>query len=399
MKDVVIIADFCSAFDGKSNNRFIYIAEKLLEKDYQVEIITSDFFHGDKKHFDPTVKEYNGLKVTMLHEPAYTKNISIKRFLAHYKWGKEVGKYLKKRKKPDVVYCAIPTLKAASVAGKYCNKNGIKFIIDIQDLWPEAYKMVLNIPLISNILFLPFKVLADKAYRRADKIIAVSQTYVKRALAVNKKNNNGYAVFLGTDLKTFDKNVEIGRKILKNSGEIWMGYCGTLGSSYNLLIVFDALKRINDSKIKFIIMGDGPKKEEFERTSKGLNVFFTGRLPYQDMCGVLSQCDFVINPIMHNAAQSIINKHADYAAVGLPVINTQENNEYRKLVEQYNMGFNVDNNDIDDLAEKIQILSNDATLRSKMGKNARKCAEELFDRDKTYSIITNLAKDTGGGCY
>ena len=83
MKDVVIIADFCSAFDGKGNNRFVYIAENLLKKDFQVEIVTSDFFHSDKKYFNPIIKDYKGLKVTMLHEPAYQKNVSIKRFLAH----------------------------------------------------------------------------------------------------------------------------------------------------------------------------------------------------------------------------------------------------------------------------------------------------------------------------
>lgn len=105
------------------------------------------------------------------------------------------------------------------------------------------------------------------------------------------------------------------------------------------------------------------------------------------MCGRLAACDIVVNPIMHNAAQSIINKHADYAAVGKAVLSTQENKEYIALVEAYQMGFNCKNNDYKDLADKIILLMQDESLRIKMGKNARKCAEEKFDRAQSYSQL------------
>ena len=389
MKDVVIIADFCSAFDGKGNNRFVYIAENLLKKDFQVEIVTSDFFHSDKKYFNPIIKDYKGLKVTMLHEPAYQKNVSIKRFLAHYKWGKEVGKYLKNRKKPDVVYCAIPTLKAASVAGKYCNKYGIKFIVDIQDLWPEAFKMVFNVPIISSILFWPFKILVNKAYRRADEIVGVSQTYVNRALKVSKKVKEGHSVFLGTDIEKFDRNVEFGQKLKKDKHEIWLGYCGSLGTSYDLSFVFAAMRKCNNPNLKFIIMGCGPKEADFRNNSLDLNVVFLGRLPYSDMCSVLNQCDIVVNPIKSKSAASIINKHADYAASGRPVLNTQNSEEYMKLVELYQMGFNV-NDDLNFFSEKMNLLCVDDSLRNNMGKNSRRCAMDLFDRKKSYNAIFDL---------
>ena len=46
-RDVVIVADFCGSFDGKSNNRFITIAEMLSDK-CKVELITGDFCHEKK---------------------------------------------------------------------------------------------------------------------------------------------------------------------------------------------------------------------------------------------------------------------------------------------------------------------------------------------------------------
>ncbi len=37
----------------------------------------------------------------------------------------------------------MPSLDVAKVAAKYAKENNIRFIIDIQDLWPEAFRMVL----------------------------------------------------------------------------------------------------------------------------------------------------------------------------------------------------------------------------------------------------------------
>lgn len=91
------------------------------------------------------------------------------------------------------------------MCANYCKKNNIKFIIDVQDLWPEAFRMVFNIPIISSILFYPMKKKADYIYSIADKIVAVSETYCNRALKANKKVDKGITAFLGTDLKYFDE--------------------------------------------------------------------------------------------------------------------------------------------------------------------------------------------------
>lgn len=385
---ILIIAHFCSIF-YKTNNRLNYIAGMLSDNN-KIEIITTEFDHGTKKareHFSENLP----YKVTFLHEPGYSKNVCLKRFYSHFKWGLQVRKYLKSIEKPDVVYCAVPSLTGPYFAAKYCEKYNIKFIIDVQDLWPEAFKMVFNIPVLSPLIFSPFKFLANGIYKRADEIVAVSDTYATRALKANKKCKETHTVFLGTNLNTFDSNVAANR-IEKQDDNLKIGYCGALGNSYDLTCVMDALKLIKNQGLKapqFIVLGDGPRKDEFEQYAKkkDIDVFFYGRVSYDKMCGILSACDMVVNPITKGAAQSIINKHADYAASGLPVVNTQECEEYRNLVDEYKMGFNCNNNDPRDLAEKIILLMNDEQLRSRMGANARKCAEEKFDRRISYNEI------------
>lgn len=395
MKDILIVTHFTQAPNEQGNGRFHYIANKLTDnEENQIEIVTTSFSHRYKRKRIITNEELNGVcyKFTMVDEPEYPKNVCLKRFYSHYIMSRNLEKYLKSRRKPDVIYCAIPSLDVAKVAAKYARKNDIRFIIDVQDLWPEAFEMVFHVPVLSGLLFAPMKRQADYAYRQADEIVAVSETYLNRALKVNKKCNRGHVVFLGTELETFDNNKHTDIKWSKENTELWLGYCGTLGSSYDLICVIDALRIIQDKGLtvpKFVVMGDGPRRKEFEDygRERGVACLFTGSLPYQQMCALLVKCDMVVNPITHAAAQSIINKHADYAASGLPVLNTQECEEYRELVAEYNMGFNCNNNDAKDLADKMVLLINNPILRREMGCNARRCAEEKFDRGKSYQKI------------
>ena len=389
--DILIVANFCMDFSKNDNGRFSYLANEL-SKTHSVEIVTSDFYHITKMKRE-SVGATNYV-VSLLPEPGYVRNISLKRFYSHWMWGREVKKYLASRDRPDVVYCAVPSLTGPFNVARYCKRNHIKFIIDIQDLWPEAFQMVFRVPIIGDLIFAPFKFIANQIYKCADEVVAVSDTYVDRAKMVNPAIKKGHCVFLGTKLDTFDEFVNA-HDVRKNTSELVLGYCGTLGSSYDLTCVFDALVFLRKKGFcppKFLIMGDGPRINEFREYAEKLelNCEFTGRLPYGDMCANLVLCDMVVNPITKGAAQSIINKHADYAACGLPVLNTQECIEYRKLVEQYHMGINCENGNAESLANAMIELIQSDELRYEMGKNARKCAEQKFDRKNSYAEICTV---------
>lgn len=310
----------------------------------------------------------------------------LKRFNSHKKLSKNIKEYLEKRRKPDIIYCAIPSLAVGKIVAQYAEKNGVRFVIDIQDLWPEAFKMVFKIPLLSNAIFYPMKRQANYIYKCADDIIAVSETYCNRALKVNKKVKKGLSVFLGTDLNYFDEckeknNVEFNDNIIR------IVYIGTLGHSYDILLIMKAIKILNNQgikNIKFIVMGDGPLKDDFEKFAKEkhINCEFTGRLEYEKMVGLLCSCDIAVNPIKKGSAGSIINKVGDYAMAGIAVVNTQASLEYKEIVEKYKIGYNSSDNDLSDLVVKMKRLIKNKKLRDEMGRNNRNLAEEKFDRKK-----------------
>ena len=397
--NIVIAAQFLGDIKNPEtyNSRFLTIADMLVEKGHNVTIATTNFIHNKKCHIDG-VTSYKKIKVEALNEPGYKKNVCLKRFWSHYVLAKRLKKWLENIEKPDVIYCAIPSLDFAYEAAKYAKKNNIKFIIDIQDLWPEAFEMVFNIPVIKDIIFYPLRKKANKVYALADEIVAVSKTYGDRALKVNKKCKQAHVVFLGTDLSKFDNCKEEPVFVKKGNDEIWLGYVGTLGHSYDIKTVIDSLDKLRDRefyhRLKFIVVGDGPLRDEFEKYAdeKMVNVHFTGMLPYPQMVATLCKCDIAINPIVKNAAQSIINKHADYAAAGIPVISTQECNEYKELVSLWDMGYNCECENIDEIAYRIeQLICSNGELLEK-GRNARVCAENKFNRCSTYEKIIEIVE-------
>lgn len=393
--NIIIIANFPAALDGTQLGRFTYLGEMLCNKGHNVEIIISSFHHGKKQQREPISARFSS-KITMIYEPGYPNNVCLKRFYSHYIWGKGVEKYLKSlSNKPNVIYCAIPSLTAAVRAAKICHKNGIRFITDIQDLWPEAFQMVIKNKIL-QLCLKPIEWYVNMAYRAADITVAVSDTYVNRGLRVNKHSKKSLCVYLGNDGEKFDRGRET-YKIDRPTDELWIAYIGTLGYSYDIPCAIDGIIKaqeiIGDNiKLKFVVMGNGPLRNKFEdyAKEKGLYCEFTGSLPYEKMVGLMCSCDMVINPIIKGAAQSITNKVGDYALSGLPVISTQECQEYRNLIEQYHCGFNCEVGNSDDVAKAIVSLVNDNELYVSMKEGSEKLGQERFDRRKTYSKIIDI---------
>lgn len=399
---VFIIAHFCDYGQEQTNNRFNYLAELLARKGVDVELITSSFSHRDKLQRNKDDASSSLYKTTLIYEPSYQKNVSLKRLLvSHPVMARNLRKYLEGCAKPDMIYCAIPSADVAEQAANYAKKHKIPFILDVQDLWPEAYRFVFKNNAIYTAAAWPMKIRANNIYAAADQIVAVSDTYARRANSVNKKCKKTVTVYLGTDAAAFDWCVkENTPPYSKPDTQFWVGYCGTLGHSYDLNTVMMAMRVLADRGVKnlhLMVIGSGPLEEYFKTKAAqlGISCTFTGKLPYGQMCAQLVQCDIAVNPIAAGAAQSIINKHADYAIAGLPVISTQENEEYRNLLVEYNCGINCEPGDVLQVADAICTLAKNQELCLAMGKNARKMGLEKFDRGESYSKIVEALPFVG----
>lgn len=401
MGEIWVIAPFAGIAKAKYRNRFQYLAKILTDNNYEVKLFTSDFSHSEKNHIDENDFEDYSFDIQLIHEPGYPNNVSVKRALSHINYSYNLKKFINKfENTPDIIYAAYPTMSAAFVAGKYAKKNNIPFVIDVQDTWPESISAAIDTEKnLVKILMWPFTKFADNIYRRADLVIGVSETYAQRANLKNSNSKNFISVYIGAELNTFDKVDVNSFNIEKNNDDIWITYIGTLSYSYDIETTIKAFAKLdNNSNLKLNILGTGPDEDKLIKLSKELkvynkNVFFHGYLDYKKMVAYLKLSDLALNAIRGKAKQTITNKLGDYVSAGLPILNSCQEEEVLKLIENKDLGVNYKPGDPDSLINAINEIMKDKTKLINYGKNSRNFAEEYFDRKNSYQIIINKLEE------
>lgn len=393
-KDILLIANYWHFEIEKESSRYRSFAE-ILCKQYDLEVVTSTFCHLKKTQRNEKELRLKDLpyKMKLCYEKGYKTNISLQRIFSYTQFGRNVLRYLKTRKKPELIIVSVPSLAVADYVSKYAKDNNIPLIVDIQDLWPEAFKMAIHIPVLSDILFAPMMHQANQIYSRANIIMAVSDAYVARGKLVNPLADT-LSIYIGTDSE-FVRKVTDGIEVPREEGKFVIAYIGALGYSYDIKGVIEAIKLLKDEEhiddIKFIVMGDGVCREEFETYAwkSGIDCEFTGLLEYGKMMKTLMACDIAVNPIVGRSVSSIINKVSDYAAAGIPVVNTQNSREYRSLLERFHAGINVENGNIEQLSQAILTYYQDGARRQTDGTNGKRLFVELFDRQRNYPKLVD----------
>lgn len=384
---------------GYKRNLFLF--DMLKKYGYDVKLLTGDFNHYSKrkrdiKKFREEYPDYNS--IIIIPKLSYVKNVSIKRYLSDLIFSKDAVKWtIEHLQEFDVIYTSMPDMEIINGISKKCKELNKKLIVDVRDLHPEALRVVIKNPLLYKVLTYPMKCRADKAYAAADELIAVSQEYLNRAQLVNPNTSEPTVVYLGSSLKKFDKGIEkYAASITKKDGEFWIAYAGTLGESYDLDTVLIAAKKIyNDisNSIRFKILGQGPDEERLRKIVKDHNIHnvdFLGFLPYEVMAAYLSKCDLTLNAIKRSASASIINKVADYFSSGKPMLNSCCCKEQQEMVELNNVGLNYEPGDIQSFYSAVKKLYENDLLRLEYGRNARRLAEEKFDREESYKKILKI---------
>ena len=399
MKRIAIIADDVAMPGEKGLGRIYYLADLMAANGFDVELITADFQHWQKSYRTDeqkrTAQNNASFRITFLHELPYKKNIDPKRILSYRILAKNAEVYLS-GKEYDLVYALIPDNHLAAVCGRYARRKAIPFIVDVEDLWPEAMRMVFDIPVVSDVVLSYFSVNAKKAYSYADAVVGSADEYrdqpLKYGIQVPKKKT----VYVGNDVALFDDSVaKKTDAVHKPDGEFWVTYAGTLGTSYDLFTFIEAGNIIagqGNEQIKLMILGDGPQRSELEAAARAAkaDVRFLGFLPFSEMAAYLYKSDVTLNSLVAKAPQNIVSKIGDYLAAGKPMINTGMNPEFCQKVINDDFGLNVVPGDAQALADAILRLYGDPEECKRMGSNARRISETEFDRAKTYPEIIKM---------
>ncbi len=401
MRKIAVITMGVRLEGEKGYTRFRYLCEFLTDAGYQVDLITTTFQHWEKAQRNiGKIKQENytfGLK--FIYEPGYKKNVDLKRILSHRTAAKNLAALLEQEGDYDLLYAEIPPNDVAYAAAAYARRKGIPFVADVNDLWPEAMRMVLDIPVVSSVLFYPLKRDAEKVYSLVSGVVGTSDEYRDRPFKNQRRDVPKATVYVGNEITVFDEGAKKNEAaVIKGPEEFWVTYAGTIGTSYDIrtmVLAAEELVKRGRSNIKMKILGGGPMKDELEalaRDKKIKNVDFAGYAPYDKMAAYLKKSDILVNSFVKKAPQSIVTKIGDYLAAGKPMINTCMSPEFRKKVEQDGFGVNIMPEDTSILADAIEDLYKNEEKRLAMGRKARQIAKEQFDRPRSYQKIEELIR-------
>lgn len=381
--NITIVAPYCSLPSEPYFNRFWYLAERLSQS-HDVLLITSRFRHYDKsfrRHEDAAATSNGRLHVKLLDEPGYRKNVSLARVASHRVFVRNLARWLHSPQaaEQDIVYSAYPLMATNLLLGKHKARLGYKLIVDVQDVWPESFSSV--VPFLKKVphKLLPFASRANRAYRCADALVAVSQTYLDRAKEANP-NVPGEAVYIGTDFAAIAPPPPRFR-----SKTTRLFYLGTLSYSYDVETVCKGVRKLLDDgeDVELHIMGGGPDLDRLKQYAcEGIK--FYGYIPYAEMMSVAKGCDISVNAIHSYSMASITNKLSDYMALQKPILNSQVNDEVAEVLTllphaDYRSG------DVDSFiqaAKDILARKNDSVQSDEIVRR--------FRRDISYRKIVNL---------
>ncbi len=299
--------------------------------------------------------EKDGIKVVRIFEELkggfFSKVKSFRKALN--KLEEKVAEY-----EPDIVHAH--DLEVLDVAVNIKNKLGSKIIFDSHEDWPMLEKVQ------NWFVGKYYERKQKKLIGNIDALLTVSDELAVRL-------EGGTVLYNSELLETVEKPVLHDRFGLNG---IVAGYIGALRKPI-LEEILEAASKVN--ALSVLIVGGPPKGQagytdmikELEELAieKGANAKFTGPLPYSMMNECYAACDILM--VGHYVDKrlrdyAIPKKLLDAMAYKVPVI-VGPYDARKKIVKRYDCGIVTE-----DWAEALTTLSNDKSLRKKMGENGYK---------------------------
>jgi colanic acid biosynthesis glycosyl transferase WcaI len=166
------------------------------------------------------------------------------------------------------------------------------------------------------------------------------------------------------------------------SDEVVALYSGTMGRKQGLELLADAASRLRNENLRFVFCGNGPGRASLEaRCGDFGHVTFLDLQPPERLGALLAMADIHLLPQQAQAADLVMpSKLTGMLASGRPVVATcAEGTELADVLRGH--GLAVAPEDIDSFVEAISTLMHSPELRSRLGVNARRYAEQKLSRD------------------
>lgn len=343
-----------------SHRKDVALAAK--EAGWDVTIVTAD---------TGKLKDVEALGLKVINLPMSRSGMNIIEELKTLNWLRK----LYKREKPDVVHhVGMKTILWGTLAAKFSRVHGVvNAISGLGGFFAEDNKGLLS-------KIMP-KVL--KFSHNRPNLLCIFQNnddwdlYVKHNII--NYNQGRFIKGSGVDLNQFCFTPQ------PTDGKIRIILTARMIVEKGVFLLTEVAERLRSKyqdTVEFLLIGgldDHPgaiTKEQLDAVCDGNYIQWLGYRT--DIADLLKSCHMVAFPsyYMEGLPKSLIE--AD--AIGRPIITSNSVGCKETVIDGYN-GFLIRPKDVDALTEKLDLLISNKELRTQMGANARKYAEEYFSID------------------
>ena len=231
-----------------------------------------------------------------------------------------------------------------------------------------------------------------QAFRWCDAVVCNSQAAADRLISAGLDRDKIAIIGNALPAEVF---ITVPAGLPKASGVIRVGMVARMNHRYKnhsgfLRIAAQIRRQLPNTE--FVLVGDGPLREELEREASSLglggSVIFLG--DRQDMPPVLASIDVAVNT---SDSESLSNVILEAMAAGLPTVayNVGGNSELiGGAAAGSERGFLIPAGDETAFAQAVTTLLSDGVLRHRQGSNARQFAQEKFSLNRVLQGYADL---------
>jgi len=369
--------------------RSYYLAKALVDRGIQTVVITGS---NEKKYRAEFLEGIEVLHLPIAYENAFGFAKRSLSFLI-YVW-KSV-RLAKKIQGVNICYAISTPLTVGIAAMRLKRKMNLPYVFEVGDLWPDA---PVQMGFIKNHFFASMLYRLEKrVYEKADSIVALS-TSIKNAIERKGVPNRIHLIPNFADCAFYKPEIKEPSLEEKYSvkDKLVVAYIGAFGVANGLDYFIECANasRKAELPIHFILCGEGAMLEHLKSSAQKLNlrnISITGFVDRNTVKEIMNITDaaFVCYknvPILETGSP---NKYFDALASGKLIV-TNFGGWIKTEIEEFSCGFSVDPRHPTDFVKKIRPWIRDEKKLRAFQQNARKLAEEKYDRQILSSQFADI---------
>ena len=247
------------------------------------------------------LKDESRLKVyNVIQKPAAKSNF-VFRYIKGFQYFSESGKIVKSLSDIDVIF--LQSNNNAYIPVKIANKLNIPVVYNVQDIFPID-AMVIGKLSKSNPAFIIAKSLQSKAYKKATRVVTISED-LKKTIQNEGREDVDVIYNWSYQNEAYDipdeKNHFLNSNNIRREDGFRVVYSGNVGQMVDAEIFVQTAKKLGSYKdIVFYVIGEGSGLNRLKARTEELglkNVRFYGRQPMEYAQDNYCAADVNINPV------------------------------------------------------------------------------------------------------